>query len=246
MSYSVQLYTVRKELEEDLPGTIAKLAEIGFDQVEPYDFVATAKSLEHALKENGLTAPSGHAPLLTADQDEIFAAAKGLGIGTVIEPLVPAEYWQSAQDIQSTARKLNEAATKGAIYGIRVGYHNHWWELESTIEGGSALEYFASLLNPELVLEVDTYWAAVGGQDPAELLRRLADRVRFIHIKDGPISNDAAAQQPAGQGKVNVWDVIDAAQSLEVGIVEFDEYGGDIFEGVKQSLAYLNAGRPVA
>lgn len=245
MTYSVQLYTVRNELEVDLPGTIRRLAEIGFDTVEPYDFVATAGSLAEALTESGLTAPSAHAPLLTAEQDKIFAAATRLGIQTVIEPLVPAEHWQSAQDIQSTAKKLNEAARKAADHGIRVGYHNHWWELESTIEGGPALEYFASLLNPELVLEVDTYWAAVGGQDPAALLRRLGDRVRFIHLKDGPISSDAAAQQPAGQGKIKVWDVLDAAQSLEVGIVEFDEYDGDIFEGVAQSLAYLNAGRPV-
>lgn len=246
MTYSVQLYTVRNELEVDLPGTIRRLAEIGFDKVEPYDFVATAGSLAEALAESGLSAPSAHAPLLTADQDEIFAAATKLGIGTVIEPLVPAEHWQSARDIQSTAKKLNEAAQKAANHGIRVGYHNHWWELESTIEEGPALEYFASLLDPELVLEVDTYWAAVGGQDPAALLRRLGDRVKFIHIKDGPISSDAAVQQPAGQGKINVWDVLDAAQALEVGIVEFDEYDGDIFEGVEQSLAYLNAGRPAA
>ena len=76
MSYSLQLYTLRDALQEDLPGTISKVADIGFTQVEPYDFVATAKELGAALKENGLTAPSGHAPLLTQNQDEIFAAAR--------------------------------------------------------------------------------------------------------------------------------------------------------------------------
>ncbi|MGO4236326.1 sugar phosphate isomerase/epimerase family protein [Pseudarthrobacter sp. YAF2] len=241
MSYSLQLYTLRNAISEDLPGTIRKVAEIGFTQVEPYNFVATAKELGAALKENGLTAPSGHAPLMSQDQDEIFAAAKELGITTVIDPFLPAEHWQKAEDIQATADKLNAAARKGAEYGIRVGYHNHAWELESSIEGRTALEYFEGLLDPELVLEVDTYWAAVGGQDPVELLARLGDRVKFIHIKDGPLTRDNKAQQPAGQGKVPVMDVIAAAKSLEVGVVEFDDYAGDIFEGIAESLAFLNS-----
>ncbi|TLM80981.1 sugar phosphate isomerase/epimerase [Pseudarthrobacter sp. NamE2] len=239
MSYSLQLYTLRNAISEDLTGTIKKVAEIGFNQVEPYNFVATARELGAALKENGLTAPSGHAPLMSQDQDEIFAAAKELGIGTVIDPFLPAEHWENDEDIQATAAKLNAAAKKGAEYGIRVGYHNHAWELESMIEGRTALEYFESLLNPDLVLEVDTYWAAVGGQDPVELLGRLGDRVRFIHIKDGPLNKDNKAQQPAGQGKVPVLDVIAAAKSLEVGVVEFDDYEGNIFEGIAQSLAFL-------
>ena len=241
MSYSLQLYTLRDAIGEDLPGTIKRVAGIGFTQVEPYNFVATAKELGAALKENGLTAPSGHAPLLSQDQDEIFAAAKELGITTVIDPFLPAEHWQDAETIRATAAKLNAAAKKGAGYGIRVGYHNHAWELESTIEGKTALEYFEGLLDPELVLEVDTYWVAVGGQDPVELLARLGDRVKLIHIKDGPATTDTKAQQPAGQGTIPVLDVIAAAKSLEVGVVEFDDYSGDIFEGITQSLAYLTA-----
>ena len=241
MPYSIQLYTLRNAMQDDLPGTIARVAEIGFTQVEPYNFVATAKELRAALEENGLTAPSGHAPLLSQDQDEIFAAAKELGISTVIDPYLPAEHWQDAETIQATAAKLNATARKSAECGIRVGYHNHAWELESIIEGTTALEYFAGLLDPEVVLEVDTYWAAVGGQDPVELLARLGDRVRFIHIKDGPGNTDTKAQQPAGQGAIPVMDVIAAAKSLEVGVVEFDDYSGDIFEGISESLAYLDA-----
>jgi sugar phosphate isomerase/epimerase len=241
MSYSLQLYTLRNAIQEDLPGTIRKVAEIGFTQVEPYNFVATAKELGEALRENGLTAPSGHAPLLSQDQDQIFTAAKELGITTVIDPFIPADRWQSAEDVQATAAQLNEAAKKGAGYGIRVGYHNHQWELESVIEGRTALEYFADLLDPELVLEVDTYWVAVGGHDPVDILGKLGPRVKFIHIKDGPLTTDTKAQLPAGQGKVPVLEVIAAAKSLEIGVVEFDDYSGDIFEGINESLSFLTA-----
>ena len=52
---------------------------------------------------------------------------------------------------------------------------------------------------------MDTYWVAVGGQDPVDILDRLGDRVKFIHIKDGPLTTDTKAQQPAGQGKIAVW-----------------------------------------
>jgi sugar phosphate isomerase/epimerase len=113
--------------------------------------------------------------------------------------------------------------------------------VEASIEGRTALEYFATLLDPELVLEVDTYWVAVGGQDPVDILAKLGDRVKLIHIKDGPLTTDTKAQQPAGQGKVPVIDVIAAATSLEVGVVEFDDYAGDIFEGINESLSFLMA-----
>nr|WP_205677913.1 sugar phosphate isomerase/epimerase [Arthrobacter silviterrae] len=239
----MQLYTVRKPLEEDLPGTIARVAELGFTKVEPYNFVATADALAEAFAVNGITAPSGHAPLLKDDQDEIFAAAKKLGMTTVIDPFIPAEQWQSAEEIHKTAAGLNAAAKKGAQYGIRVGYHNHAWELESKINGTTALEYFATLLDPELVLEVDTYWVSVGGANAVDVLTSLGERVKYIHIKDGPLTTDTKAQLPAGQGAVPVWDVIGAAKSLEVGVLEFDDYAGDIFDGIAQSLAFLNRGK---
>ena len=243
MSYSVQLYTVREALERDLPGTIRRLADIGFTMVEPYRFVAKAAELKQALSENNLRAPSGHAPLLSEDQDEIFAAARELGIGTVIDPHVPAGRWTTLEDIKDTAQQLNAAAAKAAGYGLRVGYHNHWWEVESVIDGKTALEHLADSLDPAVVLELDTYWAAVGGQNPTELLARLGDRVKFIHIKDGPLTPDPASQVAVGDGRMAVWDVIGAATSLEAGVIELDAFQGDMFEAVQDSFNYLASGK---
>ena len=243
MSYSIQLYTVRKALEQDLAGTIKHLADIGFTMVEPYRFVAKAAELKQALAENNLTAPSGHAPLLQENQDDIFAAAQQLGIGTVIDPHVPVERWNSLAEIKQTAEQLNAAAAKGAEYGVRVGYHNHWWEVESVIDGKTGLEHLADNLDPAVVLELDTYWAAVGGQNPVELLARLGDRVKFIHIKDGPLTADPSRQTAVGDGKMAIWDVLDAAASLEAGVVELDDFQGDMFEAVRDSYNFLSAGK---
>ncbi|WP_434994806.1 sugar phosphate isomerase/epimerase family protein [Arthrobacter sp. Ld5] len=243
MTYSLQLYTLRTALGEDLPGTVKRVAALGYTAVEPYNFVATADELAAALSESGLTAPSGHAPLLSADQDEIFEAARKLGIGTVIDPHVERARWTSDEDIRATADALNAAARKGAGYGITVGYHNHEFELEERVDGTSALEVLARHLDPAVVLEVDTYWAAVGGEDPAELLRRLGDRVRFIHIKDGPLTKDNKAQVAVGSGSMRVWDVLDAAPGIEAAVVELDDFDGDIFTAVADSLAYLQEGK---
>ncbi|MBG6225494.1 sugar phosphate isomerase/epimerase [Arthrobacter sp. CAN_A2] len=242
MTYSLQLYTLRTALGEDLPGTIRRVADLGYTAVEPYNFVATADELAEALTANGLSAPSGHAPLLRADQDEIFEAARKLGIGTVIDPHVERSHWTTDEDIRATAEALNAAARKGAGYGITVGYHNHEFELEERIGDTSALEVLAGYLDPEVVLEVDTYWAAVGGEDPAELLRRLGDRVRFIHIKDGPLTRNDKEQVAVGSGSMRVREVLDAAPGLEAAVVELDDFDGDIFTAIADSLAYLNGG----
>jgi sugar phosphate isomerase/epimerase len=241
--YSVQLYSVREAMESDLPTTVRRIAEIGYTQVEPYNFAQRVEELDTALRENGLTAPTGHAPLLSTDQDAVFAAANRLGITTVIDPYLPAAHWQDAESIIATAARLNAAAKRGADYGVRVGYHNHAWEISSKIAGTTALEFFADQLDPELVLEVDTYFVAVGGEDPVQFLPRLGERVIAVHLKDGPVTDNPAEQLPVGQGRIDVWGVLAAAASLEVPVVELEDYAGDRFDGLADSLRFLEAGQ---
>ena len=235
---SVQLYSVRDAFAADPADTLERLAAIGFTQVEPYGVVENLAALRTGLAAHGLSAPTAHAKLLGADQKAVFAAAAECGIGVVIEPLVEAAHWRDPADIAATASALNEAAKLAAEYGVTVGYHNHWWELESQIDGRHALEVFAEQLDPALVLEVDSYWATAGGADAPALLRRLGERVRAIHVKDGGLAVDASGQVPAGQGRVPVAEVL-AASPQALRVVEFDRYDGDIFAGLAASRAFL-------
>jgi len=235
---SVQLYSVRDAFAADPAGTLSRLAEIGFTQVEPYGVVQNLAALRTGLQAFGLSAPTAHAKLLGVDQSAVFAAAAECGIGVVIDPYVAAELWRDPADIASTAAAFNNAAKLAAEYGLTVGYHNHWWELESRIGDRSALEVFAEQLDPALVLEVDTYWVAAGGEDAPALLRRLGARVRAIHVKDGGLAVDASGQVPAGQGRVPVAEVLAAAPEA-LRVVEFDNYDGDIFAGLAASRAFL-------
>ncbi len=262
MTYSVQLYSVRQAFAADPAGTLDRLADIGFQRVELFDFVSpvptfggsagpdrTAETfdassrvgiLEAGLAGAGLQAPSGHAPFISGGLPAVLDAAEQLGVHYLIDPFLPAEHWQDLDGIKRTADALNSAAQQAAPRGMVVGYHNHAWEAASMIDGVTGLEQLAGLLEPEVVLEVDTFWATVGGQDPAALLQRLADRVQLIHLKDGPISNDVLSQLPVGSGAMDIPAVLRAATAVQVPVVEFDAYAGDIFEGLARSLAYLN------
>ena len=110
---SVQLYTLRKALEQDFDGTLQRLVGFGFTQVEPFQLPALADRLRTGLRQNGLAAPTTHVGLLSGNQDEICELAVELGIQTIIEPYVDPARWQAEADINQIASELNEAAQEG-------------------------------------------------------------------------------------------------------------------------------------
>ena len=237
---SVQLYTIRQALAEDRGTALSRLADLGFRTVELFDFVDQADALADLLGEHGLAAPSGHAMLIGEDAGKVFDAARKIGMWTVIQPMVAADRWADLDGVVGTARALNEIARKAADRGLVVGYHNHWWELESRIGGTSALEVFAEHLDDAVVLEVDTYWAEVGGEGAVELLGRLGDRVGFLHVKDGPGTHVKRDQVAVGSGSVDVLAIM-AAAPLALRVVELDDFAGDVFDALRDSLSYLTA-----
>ncbi|GAB3398107.1 sugar phosphate isomerase/epimerase [Schumannella luteola] len=238
---SVQLYTVRDALAADTPGTLKRLADIGFTQVEPFAIVDFADALADALPASGLGISSAHNGLVGDDVDahQVLAVAQRLGVPTVIDPYVGPEKWQTREDVLATAAKLSALVGPAHDLGLRIGYHNHAHELQSRIDGTTALEVFADALHEAVVLEVDTYWAEIGGVNAAELLGRLGDRVQFLHIKDGPRVDDVKTQTAAGRGEIPIADILAAAPHATP-VVELDDHaGGDMFDEVIESFRYL-------
>jgi sugar phosphate isomerase/epimerase len=100
-----------------------------------------------------------------------------------------------------------------------------------------ALEVLAERLDPRVVLEIDTYWAAVGGAQVPQLLERLGDRVVALHVKDGPIVK-GEPHTAVGAGAMPVPEIL-AARPEAWRVVELDSCAGDIFEALAASHAYL-------
>lgn len=235
---SLQLYSLRSRIAEDLRGTLRDVADLGLRLVEPYGFVERVDDYRRALADCGLMAPSAHARLVgSVDVEATLAAASALGVHVLIEPAVPAERWQSQADVLATARSLNALVAPAARQGLRVGYHNHDWEF-GAIGEASTYDMFVDALDPLVVLEVDTYWSSAAGVDTPQLLKRLGSRVGFLHIKDGPLTWDLHEQVPAGSGLLPLDAILDAAPDT-VKVIEFDDYDGDVLTAVEESVSQL-------
>jgi sugar phosphate isomerase/epimerase len=234
---SVQLYSVREAIQEDLAGSVRRVAEIGYTQVEPYNFVALP-DLGAVLADNGLTAPTAHQGFVGRELAPIFETAAALGIGRVIDPHIADERWTNAEDVASVAADLNAAAKIAADKGVKIGYHNHSHEIANIIDGRTALEVLADHLDPEIGLEFDAYWAVVGGKDPVALLGTLGERVVALHVKDGPGTRDTKAQVAVGSGTQPIRAIIEAAPKA-LRVVELDDSNDDRFQALADSYAYL-------
>lgn len=233
----MQLYSVRDSLRTNPTATLERLAEAGFDEVEPFDLVEWAPKLEEPLRACGLRARTAHATLLTApDPSVVFDAAARLGVTTVIEPTVR-DGWQDLRGVANIADALNLCAERARSHGLTIGYHNHWWEF-TRLAGTTALEQLAGMLHPPVVLELDVYWAAVGGADVAALATGLAGQIQHLHVKDGPIELDPASQVPAGSGRVGLAGVL-AALPDATRVLEFDAYAGDVFAALAEGAAWV-------
>lgn len=235
---AVQLYSVRDRMTQDRREVLRRLAEIGYGGVEPYDPLNDPAGFRDLLGEFGLTACSTHAAVHGDKREDILAAARTIGLDTVIVPAISPDEWADAAGVDRTASVLNETATRAADLGIRIGYHNHWWELENQVDGKTALEALVDRLDPAVIIEVDVYWAQVGGQDVPALLGRLGDRVRYLHVKDGPATK-GEPMTAVGAGTLPIPEILAAGKSVEWRVVELDECATDMVEALAGSHAYL-------
>ena len=235
---ALQLYSVRELISTDRKGVLAQIASYGYGAVEPFNVLSDPEGLRADMAAAGLVASSVHATPSGEQAEAIVRAARTLGADTIIVPHLPPARFADADSVRDVARELNELAAWTADHGLRFGYHNHDFELSSVLGGRPALEVLADQLDDSVVLEVDTYWAAVGGQDVPSLLGRLGDRVRYLHVKDGPVTKDAP-NTAVGSGRMPVAEVLAASPSAQWHVVEFDSCATDLMTAIRDSLAWL-------
>jgi sugar phosphate isomerase/epimerase len=238
---ALQLYTVREQLAADRKGVLDQVAAFGYAAVEPFGILDDPKGLAADLAAAGLAVCSVHASPAGQQAGPVAAAARILGADTVIVPYLPPARFADSDGVRGVAAELNGMAARLADEGLRLGYHNHDHELAPLPDGTPALEALAAGLDPPVLLELDTYWAAVGGQDVAALLGRLGERVGYLHIKDGPVTRDDP-MTAVGGGQMPVAEILAAAPAAAWRVVELDRCATDMMTAVGDSLAWL-AGR---
>lgn len=247
----VQLYSVRDDIGPgQLSGTLNRLAGFGFTHVEPYRILEDTDGLAAALRESGLAAVAAHANVVAAGgpgPDAYFAAARQLGLTTLIVPWVEPERLADRDGINALADAINAAAKRGADQGIAVGYHNHDFEFRQRVSGTAAYEILADSLDDCVILELDTHWASAGGADVFELIPRLGGRVGFLHVTNEPPDDD----DPPVLG-IDLTGRMDevVAVGRKVGamtVLEVVVHDGDVFPVLERNAAYfLRQVRPVS
>jgi sugar phosphate isomerase/epimerase len=241
----VMMYTVLEQARADLEGTLARLAGIGYRGVETYGLVEHfgPVRVRRAIDAAGLELTSAHAPFPAGQAaDRILDENAELGAGVLVWSMEHEEF-DSPQAITRGVRRVNEAAERAAARGMRIAYHNHFAEFAQFFAGRQAYDMLLEQLDERVLIELDAYWALMGGADPAEVLARLGDRARFIHVKDGPaVSYENDVMVPIGEGQVDWAEVLTAPSGLCWHIVELERLATDTFDALERSYAYL-AGR---
>ncbi len=186
----VQLYTVRDLMKTDFAGTIAKVASIGYKEVEfagYYDH--SPKDVRAILDKVGLTAPACHVGMDVVENHwpETIDAAHTIGHTFIVCPWIDEKDRNSADSWKRIIELFNKAGEASKKANIQFAYHNHWWEFGPNASLGGKLPYDYLLASTDanfVKMEMDLGWISVAGQDPVAYFKRYPGRFPLVHVKD--------------------------------------------------------------
>ncbi|MFB7495514.1 sugar phosphate isomerase/epimerase family protein [Streptomyces sp. NPDC056161] len=238
----VMMYTVLRQARADLEGTLARLAALGYTGIETYGLVEHfgPARVRAAVAAAGLTLTSAHAPFPAGPAAEaVLDQNAELGAEVLVWSMEREEF-ASPDAVRRGVQRVNEAAERAAARGMRIAYHNHFAEFSQVFAGRPAYDLLLDELDPRVLLELDAYWAVLGGADPAEVIARLGERVRFVHVKDGPaVSYEEDVMVPIGEGRIDWARVLSVPSGVRWHIVELERLHIDTFEALRRSRDHL-------
>jgi sugar phosphate isomerase/epimerase len=228
----IQLYMVNADLTKDLAGTLKKLAEIGYSEVETAGFgKLSAAQFRDLLRDSGLRAPSAHLGFGTEDTGKLLDDAKTLGVEYVVSSMLPPKdggmpaFFMSlnslsADDFRRIAAKANEIGQRAKAAGMQYAYHNHNFEFRDVGDGKTGYDILLEETDASIVkFETDCGWMKVGGKDPVEYLKRHGNRIAMLHAKDfknitKPVtalfSQDRPIPTELGRGSIDYKPIVEA------------------------------------
>lgn len=184
---ALQLYSVRGDLEKDFYGTIRAVKEIGYAGVEFAGLYGEDPVKVKAFcEELGIVPLSAHVPFqaFVADMDGTIAQYKALGVQYVAIPYLTEDLRPGQPGFRTVIDGMKVIGAKLKEAGIVQQYHNHDFEFVK-LDGEYALDILYKELGPELLqTQLDTCWVNVGGENPADYIRKYAGRTPTVHLKD--------------------------------------------------------------
>jgi len=241
-----QVYTVRDHTKtpSDIAKSFARIKKIGYDVVEVSALGPIEISeLVRILDGEGLTCAATHMDLammqdVAACVDYLEAlGCKYPAIGGV-EEIFKAD---SIAPYHEFARRFSRIAEPLAAQGLKVGYHNHSHEL-AHYDGAIGLDVLINECGPGVWFEIDTYWIAHGGGDPATWIEKVKGRIPCVHFKDmGITPSREHKMMEIGDGNLNWPRILEACRAAEVQwyVVERDAGDMDPFDSLQRSLDNL-------
>ncbi|MGA2172471.1 MAG: sugar phosphate isomerase/epimerase [Sedimentisphaerales bacterium] len=210
----LQMWTVRTECAKDFPGTIAAVGKMGYAGVEFAGYYErTAKDIRKMLDDNGLKCCGTHIRLDTLTGDNLAKTIefnKIIGNKFLIVPSLDQKTHTTKAVWIDTAKTFNDIAAKLKPEGMRIGYHNHPWDL-TPIDGEKPFDIFLDNTSKDVIMQLDIGHAMHGGIDPVAYLKKYAGRAVTVHIKEYSATNYKAL---IGEGDVKWKDVLAACESV--------------------------------
>jgi len=244
---AIQMWTVRNEIADDLKGTLERIAETGYHGVELWfpEFPSVGK-LKKMLGNCGLKVISAHIPFVDL-RDDFLAVAdyhKELGNTNLTIPSIPALLRESENDWVQRVEEIGVIARKAKDAGFQLAYHNHAVEFENCIGDVEVHDYIFEKIDVDVLnVELDTFFIADVGKDPAEYIRRYKGRSSLLHIKEKSKTPGKNQNAEVGYGTID-WDSVFAAaeeSGVEWYIVEQNCQVYPAFESIRMSLEYLKS-----
>ena len=233
---SLQLWSVKDHTNTDFVGTVAKVANAGYEGVETAGYGnVDAATAARAIADNGLKVSGMHVGIqrLRTELTQVAVEAHALGSRHIVCPFLPPALFTSAAACQALGEELNEIGARVRGLGFQFHYHNHAHEIRM-IDGRLALDWLLDAAEPRnLSSQLDVYWAHVGGKAPADFIREQGRRIQLLHIKD---------EAELGSGPVDFPPIFEAAASIgavEWHIIEIEKYNHDSLESARQSIETL-------
>ena len=238
---SVQLYAVRNEAANDFEGVLKRLGDIGFVGVEVAGFHdLTPQQYAAIVEDSGLVTSSAHLTDLSPDGlNAMLDKVQEIGCNVAVCAFMPPERFADLDAVNASADALNAANDIARSRGVSLGYHNHWWEFSTSLDGQTAWSALIERLDSTVFAEVDIYWATLGGADPRQVIADLGDRLRLLHVKDGPCDVSESPMVAVGSGTLDIPVILTSAPTATWHIVELDRCATDMFAALADSHRYL-------